>query len=90
MRTDLNALDSPQVDVLVMVPVSPTAERDMRIMRQSVEMWEGGIDYLATEMGLDWLGQGVDFHVTVDYFDLQNRTTAASSPRTRSSTRRSW
>ena len=27
MRTDLNALDSPKVDVLVMVPVSPTAER---------------------------------------------------------------
>jgi hypothetical protein len=70
MRTDLNALDSPQVDVLVMVPVSPTAERDMRIMRQSVEMWEGGIDFLATQMGLDWLGQGVDFHVTLDYFDL--------------------
>jgi hypothetical protein len=70
MRTDLNALDSPQVDVLVMVPVSPTAERDMRIMRQSVEMWEGGIDYLATEMGLDWLGRGMDFHVTLDYFDL--------------------
>ena len=70
MRTGLNALDSPQVDVLVMVPVSPTAERDMRIMRQSVEMWEGGIDYLATQMGLDWLGTGMDFHVTVDYFDL--------------------
>jgi hypothetical protein len=72
MRTDLNALDSPQVDVLVMVPVSPTAERDMRIMRQSVEMWEGGIDYLAGEMGLDWLAAGVDFHITVDYFDLEN------------------
>lgn len=71
MRTDLNALDAPQVDVLVMVPVSPTAERDMRIMRQSVEMWEGGIDYLAGQMGLDWLGAGMDFHVTVDYFDLE-------------------
>jgi len=71
MRTDLNALDSPKVDVLVMVPVSPTAERDMRIMRQSVEMWEGGIDYLASQMGLDWLGAGMDFHVTVDYIDLQ-------------------
>jgi hypothetical protein len=71
MRTDLNGLDSPKVDVLVMVPVSPTAERDMRIMRQSVEMWEGGIDYLAGQMGLDWLGAGMDFHVTVDYFDLQ-------------------
>jgi len=69
MRTDLNALDSPQVDVLIMVPVSPTAERDMRIMRQSIEMWEGGIDYLSTEMGLDWVSENVDFHVTVDYFD---------------------
>ncbi len=71
MRTDLNALDSPKVDVLVMVPVSPTAERDMRIMRQSVEMWEGGIDYLSGQMGLDWLGAGMDFHVTVDYIDLE-------------------
>lgn len=69
MRTDLNGLDSPQVDVLVMVPVSPTAERDMRIMRQSVEMWEGGIDYLGREMGLDWLADGMDFHITVDSFD---------------------
>lgn len=69
MRTGLNALDSPQVDVLVMVPVSPTAERDMRIMRQSVEMWEGGIDYLADQMGLHWLADGMDFHITVDYFD---------------------
>ena len=69
MRTDLNALDSPQVDVLVMVPVSATAERDMRIMRQSVEMWEAGIDHLAREMGLDWLADGMDFHITVDHFD---------------------
>jgi hypothetical protein len=69
MRTDLNGLDSPQVDVLVMVPVSPTAERDMRIMRQSIEMWEAGIDHLAREMGLDWLADGMDFHITVDYFD---------------------
>ena len=70
MRTGLNALDSPKVDVLVMVPVSPTAERDMRIMRQSVEMWEGGIDYLAGEMGLGWLAAGMDFHITVDRVDL--------------------
>jgi hypothetical protein len=71
MKTDLNALDSPQVDVLIMVPVSPTAERDMRFMRQSVEMWEEGVDYLADQMGLEWLTDGVDFHVTVDYVDLQ-------------------
>lgn len=69
MRTGLNALDSPQVDVLVLVPVSPTAERDLRIMRQSVEMWEGGINYLAREMGLNWLADGMKFHITVDYFD---------------------
>ncbi|HUR49471.1 MAG TPA: hypothetical protein VMY88_08120 [Acidimicrobiales bacterium] len=69
MRTGLNALDSPQVDVLVTVPLSPTVERDMRIMRQSVEMWEGGIQYLAAEMGLDWLAAGMDFHITLDYFD---------------------
>ena len=69
MRTDMNGLDSPQVDVVVMVPASPTAERDMRVMRQAVEMWEGGIDYLSDEMGLDWLGSGMDFHITVDSFD---------------------
>ena len=69
MRTGMNSLDSPQVDVLVMVPVSPTAERDMRLMRQAVEMWEGGIEYLATEMGLDWMAAGMEFHITLDYFD---------------------
>ena len=69
MRVGLNALDSPQVDVVVMVPVSPTAERDMRIMRQSVEMWEAGIDHLADGMDLEWLSDGVDFHITIDYFD---------------------
>ena len=68
--TGLNGLDSPQVDVLVMLPASTTAERDMRIMRQSIEMWEGGITSLADQMDLDWLADGVDFHVTVDYVDL--------------------
>jgi hypothetical protein len=65
MRTGLNALDAPKVDVLILVPVSPFAERDMRIMRQAVEMWEGGIDYLAEEMKLPWLTT-VDFRITVD------------------------
>jgi hypothetical protein len=69
MRTDLNALDSPQVDVLILVPVSPTAERDMRIMRQSIEMWEAGISHLAGELELDWLAEGMQFHVTVDAVD---------------------
>lgn len=71
-KTGLNALDSPQIDVLIMVPVSPTAERDSRIMRQSIEMWEGGLDYLAGEMGLGWLRDGVDFHITVDYIDASD------------------
>jgi len=70
MKLGLNGLDSPQVDVAVLVPVSPTAERDMRIMRQAVEMWEGGVDYLADEMGLGWLESGLDFHITVDAVDL--------------------
>ena len=66
MRTDMNGLDSPQVDVLIMLPASPTAERDMRIMRQAVEMWDGGVHYLAPQMGLDWLGRGMHFNIAVD------------------------
>jgi hypothetical protein len=69
MRTDMNGLDSPQIDVAIMVPLSPGAERDMRIMRQSIEMWEGGIETVAKKLGLAWLAEGVDFHVSVDYFD---------------------
>jgi len=69
-KLGLNALDSPQIDIAVLVPASPTAERDMRIMRQAVQAWEGGIDYLSDEMGLDWLRDGVDFHITVDSVDL--------------------
>ena len=68
-RTGLNALDSPQIDVLVLIPAQPDAERQMRVVRQSIEMWEGGIDYLAGQMGLGWLERGVDFHITVDYID---------------------
>jgi hypothetical protein len=65
MRTGLNALDSPKVDVLILVPLSPAAERDMRIMRQVVEMWDGGIDHLARQMDMPWLTE-VDFRITVD------------------------
>ena len=64
LKVGLNALDSPKVNVAVLVPVSPTAERDMRIMRQSVEMWGGGIDMLARKMNMDWLAEGVEFNVT--------------------------
>jgi len=63
-KIGLNALDSPIIDVAVLVPASPTAERDLRIMRQAVQMWEGGIHYLAGEMGLDWLHDGVKFNIT--------------------------
>jgi hypothetical protein len=69
MRTGLNALDSPQVDVLILVPVSPTAERDMRIMRQSIEMWEAGVQHIADQLELDWLAEGMQFHITVDFID---------------------
>ena len=69
MRSDMNGLDSPKVDVLIMVPISPGAERDMRIMRQSIEMWEAGIDHIAKQLKLTWLADGMDFHVSVDYFD---------------------
>jgi hypothetical protein len=55
MKVGLNALDSPQVDVAVLVPVSPTAERDLRMMKQSVQMWAGGIKYLSNQMNLAWL-----------------------------------
>ncbi len=65
MRTGLNALDSPVIDVLVLAPVSPTAERDLRLMRQAVEMWAGGIDQLAGRMGMPWLKQ-VEFRITAD------------------------
>lgn len=65
MRTGLNALDSPKIDVLVLAPASPTAERDLRLLRQSVEMWAGGIERLSKRMGMGWL-DGVDFRITAD------------------------
>lgn len=68
IKTDINPLDSPKVDVLVLAP-SHKPERHMRIARQAVEMWDGGIDYLAPQMGLKWLADGMEFHITVDTFD---------------------
>jgi len=65
-RVGLNGLDTPSIDVAVLVPASPTAERDRRIMKQTVEMWEGGIDYLAGQMGMTWLRDGVDFNINID------------------------
>jgi hypothetical protein len=64
MKVGLNGLDSPEVNVAVLVPVSPTAERDMRIMRQAVEMWDGGLHQLARQMKMDWLAKGVHINVT--------------------------
>ena len=69
-KVGLNALDSPKIDVAVLVPASPTAERDLRILKQAAEAWEGGIDYLADEMGLDWVRDGVEFRITPDIVDL--------------------
>ena len=64
MKVGLNALDSPKIDVAVLVPVSPVAERDMRVAEQAVQMWGEGVDYLADEMGMEWLSDGVDMNVT--------------------------
>lgn len=63
MRTDLNVLDTPDIDVLILPPASPFAERDLRVMRQAVEMWADGIDILAPQMGLDWLSEGVHIDI---------------------------
>ncbi len=69
MRTGMNGLDSPKVNVLILVPASPAAERDARIIRQAVAMWDGGIHNLAPQMNLDWLGDGMAFNVHVAVLD---------------------
>lgn len=63
IATSMNGLDTPKIDVLILVPVGPFAERDMRIMRQSVEMWADGVQWLAGDMGLAWMVDGVEFHI---------------------------
>ncbi|MCW2844627.1 MAG: Thrombospondin type 3 repeat [Nocardioides sp.] len=63
MKVGLNALDSPKVDVDVLIPVSPAAERDMRVATQAVQMWDDGLHYLADQMGLPWLVKGFDMDV---------------------------
>jgi hypothetical protein len=70
MRTGLNALDTPKIDVLVVVPVSPFAERDARIHTQAVEVWADGIENLARQMGLDWLADALEFRIAVNHIDL--------------------
>lgn len=79
-KLGLNALDSPKVDVAVLVPASPTAERDLRILRQAAEAWEGGIDYLSGEMGLPWLRDGVDFHISPDVVGLTEGDEVSTYP----------
>ena len=63
MKVGLNALDSPKVDVAVLIPISPAAERDMRIAKQAVQMWDDGLHYLADEMDLPWLSEGFEMDV---------------------------
>lgn len=63
LKVGLNALDTPKVDVVVLLPVSPGSERDMRIATQSVQMWEDGITYLAGQMDLPWLAEGLEMDV---------------------------
>ncbi|PVG81878.1 hypothetical protein DDE18_14245 [Nocardioides gansuensis] len=79
-KTGLNTLDSPKIDVAVLVPASPTAERDLRIMRQAAEAWEGGIHYLADEMGLDWLRDGVEFNISPSIVSLADGETPSTFP----------
>ena len=64
MKVGLNALDDPQIDVAILAPVSPVVERDLRVAEQAMQMWGDGVDYLADEMGLDWLADGVDMNIT--------------------------
>ncbi|GAA1927968.1 hypothetical protein [Nocardioides marmoribigeumensis] len=63
MKVGLNALDSPKVDVDVLIPVSPAAERDLRVATQAVQMWDDGLHYLARQMRLAWLARGFDMNV---------------------------
>ena len=63
MKVGLNALDSPKVDVDVLIPVSPAAERDMRVATQAVQMWDDGLHYLARQMELPWLVKGFEMDV---------------------------
>ncbi|WP_148613397.1 hypothetical protein [Nocardioides rubriscoriae] len=63
MKVGLNALDSPQVDVDILVPVSPAAERDLRQAEQAVQMWNAGLHYLADQMDLGWLDRGLDMRI---------------------------
>lgn len=66
MRTGLNQLDTPVIDVLLVAPASPYAERDYRVMRQVIEMYEAGVDHIAPQLGMQWLADGVEFNIFLD------------------------
>jgi hypothetical protein len=65
MAGDMNGLDDPIVDVLIVAPASPALERDLRITRQSLEMWDAGIDVVAEQLNMSWLAEGFDIRVSV-------------------------
>lgn len=65
MGGDMNGLDDPIVDVLIIPPTSPAPERDLRIMRQSLEMWDAGIEVVAQQLGLEWLAEGFEIRVSI-------------------------
>lgn len=65
MAADMNGLDDPVVDVLIVPPVSLAPERDLRITRQSLEMWDAGIDGVATALEMDWLAEGFEINISV-------------------------
>lgn len=77
MLVGLNALDTPKVDVDILVPVSPAAERDMRMAEQAVQMWNGGLHYLAGQMDLPWLQRGFDMHIRTHELTLNPNGTLA-------------
>ncbi len=70
MRANVNDPEDPEVDILIVPPVSPLPERDLRILRQGANMWDAGVDFLAPTIGLDWFAEGFNINVFVDPADL--------------------
>lgn len=83
MATAMNGLDDPVVDVLIIPPASPAAERDLRITRQSLEMWDAGVDVVAEQLGMEWLAEGFEINVAVggaEYGDMSTNPAAFVDP----------
>ncbi len=81
MATAMNGLDDPVVDVLIVAPASPGVERDLRITRQSLEMWDAGIDVVAEQLGMTWLAEGFEIRVSVagvEYLDVEDPVNPAA------------